>query len=180
MLLPNNKNCANSPASHLTQLSLLIALGLILFLFESLMPRPLPWLKPGLAHVATLVALYILGIRAAFVVVVLRILVGSIILGTLFNPAFLLSFCGGVAATFFMVLLKQFFSAYFSIFGISIGGAVVHNMTQLILVEKIIVRRLEIFYLIPIMIISSVVTGFIVAALSYFLIDRIFKIDYQQ
>ena len=118
MSSPNKNNLAISLSSQLTQLALFTSLGLILFLFESLIPRPLPWLKPGLAHVATLVALYLLGNRAAFIVVVLRVFVGSIILGTLFNPAFLLSLCGGLAATIFMVLLKQFFSAYFSIFSL--------------------------------------------------------------
>jgi len=179
MLSLNNNKLATSLSSQMTQLALITSLGLVLFLFESLIPTPLPWLKPGLAHVATLVALYILGIRSAFIVVVLRILVGSMMLGTLFNPAFLLSFCGGIAATLSMVLLKQFLSVYFSIFGISICGAVVHNLTQLILVERVIVKRLEIFYLIPVMIISGVVTGFIVAVLSYLLISKIIKINFK-
>lgn len=167
----NKKLLADS--SNLTRLSLLIGLGLILFLFESLIPRPLPWLKPGLAHVATLLALYTMGNRAAFIVVIFRVLLGSLLMGALFNPTFILGFSGGLAATLFMAITKKYLSSLFSIFGISIIGAVVHNLTQLILVEIIIVQRVEIFYLAPIMMMSSVFTGFVVALISYFFLSKI-------
>lgn len=159
-------------SSNLTKLALLIGIGLILFLFESLIPRPLPWLKPGLAHIATLIALYAIGDRAALIVVVGRVLLGSLLLGTLLNPAFLLSFCGGLSATLVMILMRRYFFSYFSIFGISITGAVVHNVTQLILVEFIIVKKIEIFYLLPMMVISSIFTGFVVALVSYLLLSK--------
>ena len=159
--------------STLTRLSLLVGLGLILFIFESFIPRPLPWLKPGLAHVATLVALYAYGNRAAFIVVVIRIMLGAIILGTLFNPAFILSFAGGITATLFMAFTKHYLSNIFSIFGISIIGAAIHNLTQLVLVELIIVQKIEIFYLTPLMILSSIFTGFVVALVSHLIISKI-------
>jgi len=159
--------------STLTRLSLLVGLGLILFLFESLIPRPLPWLKPGLAHVATLVALYVYGNRAASIVVVIRIMLGAIIIGTLFNPAFILSFLGGITATLFMIFTKHYLSNFFSIFGISIIGATAHNLTQLLLVELLIVQKIEIFYLIPLMILSSIFTGFVVAFISQLIISKI-------
>ncbi len=159
--------------SNLTKLALLIGIGLILFLFESLLPRPLPWLKPGLAHVATLIALFALGNRAALVVVTGRVLLGSLLLGTFFNPAFVLSLGSGLSATLAMILLKRYCSRYFSIFGISIAGAVVHNISQLILVELIIVKKIEIFYLLPLMIFSALFTGFLVGLVSYLLISRI-------
>jgi len=172
MSSPNNKKYSLSN-SKLVRLSLLIALGLILFLFESFIPRPLPWLKPGLAHIATLIAIIMMGMREAIIVVVIRVLVGSLLLGSLFNPAFVLSFGGGVTATLVMALTHRYFSRTFSIFGISILGAVVHNLTQLLLVQILIVHRIEIFYLAPFMILSSLFTGFIVGLLSFLLIQKI-------
>ena len=169
---PNEQNKLLSN-STLTRLSLLVGLGLILFLFESLIPRPLPWLKPGLAHVATLVALFAYGNRAAFIVVLIRIILGAMILGTLLNPAFLLSLCGGIVATLSMVCTKQYFSNLFSIFGISIIGAVFHNLTQLVLVQLVIVKKIEIFYLTPMMILSSIFTGFVVALVSHLILVKI-------
>ena len=65
------------------QLSLIVAVGLVLFLFESFIPRPLPWLKPGLANIATLFTLYTFDLRCALTVTLLRILLGSLIIGSL-------------------------------------------------------------------------------------------------
>ena len=172
-MLSHNKKQVTISNLKIVRISLLIGLGLILFLFESLIPRPLPWLKPGLAHVATLIALYSMGYRVAFIVVLVTILLESLLLGTFFNPTFFLSLVGGLTATFFMSICKQYLSSIFSIFGISIIGATAHNLTQLFLVEIIIVHRLEIFYLIPVMMISSLFTGFVVALISYILLSKI-------
>ncbi len=172
MLSPNNSKFRLTN-SKLVRLSLLISLGLILFLFESLIPRPLPWLKPGLAHIATLLAIYMMGVSEAMIVVLIRVLVGSLLLGSLFNPAFLLSLGGGIAATMAMGLAYRYFSKIFSVFGISILGAVVHNLTQLLLVQVLIVHRIEIFYLVPIMILSSLFAGFIVALVAYLLMQQL-------
>lgn len=172
MSLPNN-TASSSSTIQLVRLSLLVGLGLILFLFESLIPRPLPWLKPGLAHIATLIAIYLMNNRAAMLVVVVRVLVGSLLLGSLFNPTFVLSLGGGIAATFVMAMTHHYLPRTFSIFGISILGAVVHNLVQLLLVQILIVHRLEVLYLAPFMILSSLFTGFIVGLISYLLIQRI-------
>lgn len=171
MSSPNNSKIPFTN-SRLVRLSLLTGVGLILFLFESFIPRPLPWLKPGLAHIATLIAIYMMGVNEALLVVIMRVLVGSLLLGSLFNPSFLLSLGGGIAATLIMGVTHRYFSRVFSIFGISILGAVVHNLTQLCLVQILIVRRFEIFYLAPFMILSSIFTGFIVALVSYLLMQK--------
>jgi len=158
--------------SRLVRLALLTAMGLILFLFESLIPRPLPWLKPGLAHIATLMALYLMGISEAMVVVVLRVFIGSLLLGSFLNPAFILSLAGGLAATLVMALGYRYGTKIFSIFGISILGASAHNLTQLTLVHMLIVKRIEIFYLAPLMILSSLFTGFVVALVAHLLLQQ--------
>lgn len=172
MLSPSNTKSSLSN-SKLVRISLLIGIGLILFFFESFIPRPLPWLKPGLAHIATLIAIYMMGSSEAMIIVIIRVLVGSFLLGSFFNPAFALSLGGGVAATMVMSLTQRYFSSTFSIFGISVLGAVVHNLTQLFLINVLIVHRMEIFYLAPFMILSSLFTGFIVALVSYLLMEKL-------
>ncbi|HOT97821.1 MAG TPA: Gx transporter family protein [bacterium] len=52
---------ARMDARKHSRLALLTADGLALSLFESVMPRPLPWIKPGLSRIATLAALYLHG-----------------------------------------------------------------------------------------------------------------------
>ena len=154
---------------------MLIATGLIIFIFEIYIPRPLPWLKPGLANIATLLALYIFGAQAAFIVFISRVVIGSLVLGTLLNPVFILSIGGGIAATSIMAVVKYFGEKFFSIFGVSILGAVAHNVVQLILVAAIIIHQTEIFYLLPAMLVSGLFTGIIVALISYYLLINIKK-----
>lgn len=171
MLSPSSLK-SSTRNSRLVQLALLTAFGIILFLFESMIPRPLPWLKPGLSHVATLIAIYTMGISEAMIIVILRVLVGSLLVGSLLNPAFILSLGGGIAATGVMGLTQRYFSKIFSIFGVSILGATVHNFTQLALVALLIIGRIEIFYLAPLMSLSSLFTGFLVALVSHLLIEK--------
>ncbi|HDP98277.1 MAG TPA: Gx transporter family protein [bacterium] len=172
MSSPNRKNILSHNGT-LAQMALLTGIGLILFLFETFIPRPLPWLKPGLAHIATLIALYALGNSAALIVVVGRIFLGAFLTGTFLNPAFILSFFGGVSATLIMILMKKHFTNIFSIYGISICGAIVHNITQLVLIKFLIVHQPTIFLLLPVMVLTSIFSGFVVAFISRFLIQKI-------
>ena len=172
MWSPNRAHSQNQN-SRLATIALLVAIGLILFVIESLIPRPLPWLKLGFAHIATLVALYWLDGKAALLVVILRVILGSLVLGTIFNPSFFISFTAGVVATTAMIFCKTYFGNLFSIFGISIIGAVFHNITQLAVANWLIINKSEIFYLIPIMVLTALFTGLIIALTSYFLLSRI-------
>lgn len=160
-------------SSKIVWLSLFIALGLIVFMFESYIPRPLPWLKPGLANIASLLALYLFGFQSAMIVIILRVILGSLLLGSFLNPAFLLSMAGGISATLVMAFMLKYCSRFFSIVGISISGAVVHNIVQLILVMLFVVNQYTILYLMPVMILSSLFSGTVVAVISHFLIERL-------
>ena len=68
----------------------LAALAITIHVAESALPSPLPGVKPGLANVITLVVFCIYGWRAAAWVSLLRILVGSILIGTFLSPTFFL------------------------------------------------------------------------------------------
>jgi len=154
------------------QLSLVATGGLVLFLFESVIPRPLPWLKPGLANIATLFALQKFGLREALSVTLLRVCTGSLILGTLFNPAFVLSLGGGLAATLAMGATKNWGRKTFSVIGISLIGAFCHNLMQILLAYLIIVKHYEILFLVPIILLSSIFTGFVVGFITHFLLVK--------
>ncbi len=150
--------------------ALLVAAGLVLFLFESLIPRPLPWMKPGLANAAGLVALYLFGAREAAAVTLLRVVVGALILGTLFNPSFFLSLGGGVTAVIAMTVVRHFGQEFFSIVGVSVCGAAGHNLAQLSLAYALIVRRAELFFLLPAMILTALFTGVVVGLLAHLML----------
>lgn len=76
----------------------LAALAITIHVAESALPSPLPGVKPGLANVVTLVALLMFGWRVAAWVAFLRVLVGSLFIGTFLSPAFMLSFSGALCS----------------------------------------------------------------------------------
>jgi heptaprenyl diphosphate synthase len=160
-------------ASWLARTALLAGFGLVMFLFESILPRPLPWAKPGLANIATLVALYVLGPGSAWAVTLLRVLVGSFFIGSFFNPGFWLSLSSGLAAVATMTLLKQYASARFSIVGISLAGALAHVLAQFGVAGLLIVRRLEILYLLPAMLWPALFAGIVVGIAGFLLLERL-------
>ena len=159
-------------APVISRLALLTTVGLVLFIFESLIPRPLPWLKPGLANAASLLALYLYGLVPALVVAALRVVLGSLILGSFFNPVFIFSLGGAVVATVMMGLGKRFSGQHLSVVGISVLGAFAHNLTQAALAYFWVVKRSEMLYLLPMMLLSSIFTGFVVGVLCYFVMAK--------
>jgi heptaprenyl diphosphate synthase len=165
--------CSQRTISHLASIGVLTAAGLILFLFESAIPKPLPWLKPGLSNLVTLLALYLYDLRTAFVIVLLRVLMGAFILGTLFNPVFLFALSGGLVATGAMGLLFYCPRRVFSILGISIMGAFAHNLVQIVLAAFLVVGRAQVLYLMPIMLLSSLFSGFLVGIFAHFVVQRL-------
>lgn len=74
----------------------LAALAVAIHVLEAAIPSPLPGLKPGLANVITLIALFRYGWRVAAWVSVLRVIGGSLLLGTFLTPTFLLSAGGAI------------------------------------------------------------------------------------
>ena len=76
----------------------LAALAITIHVAESALPSPLPGIKPGLANVVTLAALVLFGWKVAAWVAMLRVLVGSLFIGTFLSPTFMLSFSGAVCS----------------------------------------------------------------------------------
>ena len=157
---------------QIVRVAFLAAVGLALFVFETMIPRPLPWLRVGLANIATLVALYEFGVKEAFLVTITKAVLGSLIVGGLFNPSFLFSFCGGLASTCAMAIVFLYFKATFSVIGVSVWGAFLHNMTQLAVAAVLFIHRWELFFLLPYFLFSAVATGIFTGALVFFLLRR--------
>ena len=152
------------------RIALLVAVGLAIFLLETAIPKPLPWLRFGLANTATLLALYLFGAREAVLVALLRSVIGSFLFGGVFNPAFLFSFFGGLISAGLMALIYIFFKDVFSIIGVSIWGALAHNTVQLVLALVLFVHRIELLYLFPVFLLTAVATGFLTGLLGSFLL----------
>ena len=118
------------------QVASLVAIGCILQISESLIPHPVPGVRLGLANMITLLALVRLGFKSAMEISVLRTVVSSLVMGTFLTPTFILSFSGAITSTIVMWGFWQIsyrLPKYgFGLVGISVLGAIIHNITQII------------------------------------------------
>ena len=155
------------------QIAFLVAVGSILFYVETLVPTPLPWMKLGLANLVSLLALRWWGMKEALVVVLMRVVLGSILTGKFLHPVFLLSVSGGVVATFVMDGAMTYGRHVFSLIGVSIVGALAKNATQLFMAYLLYIGQINVFWLLPFFLFSSLVTGLIVGLFAHFLVARV-------
>jgi heptaprenyl diphosphate synthase len=130
-------------------------------------------MRLGLGNTATLLALFLFTPREALLVTLIRVIVGSLIVGRLFAPSFLLSLCGGLASLATMSLVLRFFYPQFSPVGISIFGALAHNLAQLAVVYLLWVKGAQILFLLPMFLLSSVATGFLTGALAFLVLQKL-------
>ena len=120
----------------------LILLSLYLSLAEALIPKPFPWLKIGLSNIGTIIALEKFGKKMAAEVVICRIIIQGIMIGTLFSPGFIISLVSGIVSVSVMIFLYNFRDKL-SVVAISVFSALVHNFTQLVVVYFLLFRNIN-------------------------------------
>jgi heptaprenyl diphosphate synthase len=158
------------------RIALLSAYAVALHAFESLLPTPIPWLRLGLANIITLVTLLLYGFRAAMVVTLIRVILASLFIGTFLGPAFILSLGGGVTSTLAMGLILSVTPRLFSTIGLSLIGALFHNIAQLVLAYILFIQRIEAILLIsPFIILIGALTGTVNGVISDLLIKNLKK-----
>jgi len=121
----------HTAAGRVARLGMLLGVALALYAVESALPSPFPFMRIGLANIATLLALVTLGFADALTVTVLRVIISSLVVGTFLGPGFGLAMAGGVAGALGMGLAVRYALPPLSIVGVSVVGAALHNMAQL-------------------------------------------------
>ncbi len=156
--------------TKLVNLSLFIAIALTLSYFERFIPITItiPGVKLGLANVVTLVALSLYGVKDSFIILSLRILMSAFFYGG-FGPM-MYSFVGGLFALATMAFLWRFKDKYISLIGISVLGAIAHNVGQ-VTVAFLIIKSAGIFSYLSVLLVSAIVTGVIVGIVA----ERVIK-----
>ena len=154
-----------SSSRKVTNLALLVSIGLVLSIIESSFPPllPIPGAKLGLANIATVVALYAFGPGMAIEVTVLRSILGGLLRGSLVG--LFLSFSGGVVSTVVMIAIYLLLDRYISIVGVSVAGAVTHNITQMA-AAFLLIQHAALFFYLPYLVLISVPTGLFVGFVS--------------
>jgi heptaprenyl diphosphate synthase len=158
------------------RIAILASYALALHGFEALIPTPVPWLRLGLSNIITVIALFFYGTKAAVTVTMIRIVLGSLLLGTFLGPAFFLSLSGGLAGTLSMCITMILFPGLFGPLGISLIGAFFHNIAQLFTAYVLFVRKIEaILVVLPFLAVAGTVTGAFNGIAAKYLIQEIKK-----
>jgi len=146
----------------------MVALALVLSIIESWFPVPLPvpGVKLGLANIITITVIIFYDFKDAVSVVFIRCILASIFGGGV--TGFLFSISGGILSTVVMYLLYKRGSKLFSTIGISIAGAVLHNIAQIV-IASIIMKDTAVYFILPVLLISGLIMGFFVGLCSGFL-----------
>lgn len=164
------------PSQNKFRIALLSAYAIALYGFERLIPTPVPWLRFGLANIITLTALSVYGFETAFIITLIRVIVGSFFAGSFLGPGFILSLGAGIVSVSAMGLAHKFARGFFSPVGISLIGGVFHNITQLLLAYAFFIKRFEVVIILsPVIIVIGTVTGTMNGIVSGMLINGLNK-----
>ena len=146
-----------TPEDH--RIAKLAALALGLTLFEAAIPSPVPGVKPGLANIITLVVLARFGLGAAIWVGLLRVVAGSLLLGSFLTPGFFLSFTGQVASLAVLSMTRWLPATWFGPVSQSICAAYAHIAGQVALVYFWLIPHAGVAYLLPVFSGAALVFG---------------------
>lgn len=142
-------------ASAVAKLGLLTAVALVLGYFEHLLPiTGIPGVKLGLANTVLLYALYLMDIPSAILLMILKVGLSGLLFG---GPAAMLySFAGGLTSLLVMILTRK--AKGVSVVGVSVLGALTHNIAQMAVACFVVETRAILAYL-PVLLAAAAVTG---------------------
>ena len=154
------------------QIAQLSAIAIGLSLIESVLPSPMPGVKPGIANIITLYAMYRFNFRTAIWVSILRVFATSLILGQFLSPTFMLSLAGSLLSLLTLYFSIKLPSRFFSPMGLSVLSSFAHITGQLLLVRLWLIPHASIYYLIPVYSAAALIFGLINGWITYRLLKN--------
>ncbi|MEO0078296.1 MAG: Gx transporter family protein [candidate division WOR-3 bacterium] len=142
------------------------ALATGLYMAESFLPSPLPWLRIGAANIGVVLALYDVGVSAAVTAVVTKLVLGSVLLGRFLTPFFWFGAAGSLAGLALMVLVKVVAGRFIGPVGASAAGGVGHNLGQLAVARLLLLPGVTAAALVPVMVLAGAASGTMVGVLA--------------
>ena len=153
---------------------ILTSLGLALHIVEGLIPNPfvgiVPGAKIGLANIIGLMTLVLFGLRFALSVNLMRVFMAGLLTGAVTSMMYGLA--GALLSTFLMWIALNLLSRFLSLVGVSVLGALGHNVAQLS-VASLMIQNIRIFVYLPFMMFASILTGIFIGLTAYFVLKKI-------
>ena len=155
----------------LIYLSLLSAIGIVLGLFESVIPIPvaIPGARLGLSNIVVLVTIVAIGYKEGFFVSIFKTIILGIVTGAV--SSFFFSIGGAILSSISMILAHKFLRKYLSLIGISEIGSFFHNLGQ-VLVACFVMKTTTILAYLPLLVILGIFTGYFVGLASIYIVDN--------
>jgi len=155
----NNITVATTRDDH--RIAWFAALAIVVHVAESALPSPMPGVKPGLANVVTIAVVVLFGWRLAAWVALLRVVIGSIVVGTFLSPTFLLSFAGAAAAALVLAAASQLPGRGFGPIGFSLLASLAHMVAQFWTAYLLFIPHSGLLLLLPVLLSVATLTGLI-------------------
>ena len=150
----------------------LAAAAVAAHILEAALPGPGPWFKAGLANIFTLVAFFELGWRAAVQVSLIRVLTGSLLLGTFLSPTFFLSLSGATGALLVLGAARLLPPGLGPV-GVSVLASLAHMTAQVGAAWLLIISHNGLFVALPWFLAGSWVTGLLNGLLAFLILERL-------
>ena len=156
----------------LEKVSLLGGLCFFLSTLEYMIPKPLPFVRIGLANFPLLLALDILPFSCFVLLAALKVAGQALISGTLFSYVFLFSLGGTAVSSLLMYALRKCLGKkMISLVGISAAGAMAFNALTLLMAYYFVFGKSIIYAAVPILALG-IVTGTLLGFLCEYYIGR--------
>jgi heptaprenyl diphosphate synthase len=144
--------------------AILGAFCLFLSTIEYMIPKPLPFMRIGIANLPLMLALDIFPFKTFVLLVLIKIVGQALVTGTLFSYIFLFSLAGTAASALVMYLLRSLLGpGRISFIGVGTIGALLSNMSQMILAWVFIFGP-STRYIAPPFLAAGVITGIALGA----------------
>jgi heptaprenyl diphosphate synthase len=155
---------------RLTTDALLLTAALIIFIIEAQIPPvvPVPGVKLGLANIITVYAIRRVGPKDAFLILIARIILGSVFAGQMVS--FLYSLGGGLLCFAAMLLVRRILKED-QLWVASVIGAIFHNIGQTI-VAIAVFGTVNVAFYFPVLLLSGIVTGVFTGVAAQALVRR--------
>ena len=152
-------------------LGLCTALALVLAYVEVLLPpifSAVPGIKLGLPNIVIIFILYRFGVTRAALVSLVRIVIVSMLFGNVM--AFVYSVAGAFLSLLVMALLRKL--DFLSTVGVSVAGAVMHNVGQ-ILTAMVLLGTAELGYYLIVLAVTGTISGILLGICGALAIKRL-------
>lgn len=140
-------------------IALLAAQAVVLSLIERMIPSPFafaPGAKLGIGNLITIIAIFTLPLKDSFTVVWMRLLMTTLLGGTL--STFLYSCVGAFLSYAGMLIIQLLGPKRVSVIGVSATGGILHNLGQLIVASTIAQSWTVLLYL-PVLSFMGILAG---------------------